>query len=139
MPVVSNVNLTLRTSSNNNDVDVEVEYDVTFNTFERRLSGLGLNYHSHTTVHDFDGGDTPGAVVLDFFDADDPHRFAVTDGVGDQVFANERESRRVSRASLQVDPVGNDDEFKANVRVHANEMFEAFTRDEISAQDILVG
>ena len=106
MPTVSNVNLTLTT------VDANV------------------------TIHDYDGGDTPGAQVLDFY----PNRnvLAVTVGNGSQVL-HESESRTVSRASLQVDPVGNDDELKAVVRVHANQWLDTFTEDVVSDQEILLG
>ena len=134
MPTVSNVNLTLTTVDAN--VTIRVNYDVEFNKFERQLTGLGLSYDTHVTIHDYDGGDTPGAQVLDFY----PNRnvLAVTVGNGSQVL-HESESRTVSRASLQVDPVGNDDELKAAVRVHANQWLDTFTEDVVSDQEILLG
>ena len=52
---------------------------------------------------------------------------------------HESESRTVSRASLQVDPVGNDDELKAAVRVHANQWLDTFTEDVVSDEEILLG
>ncbi|HET9646660.1 MAG TPA: hypothetical protein VFP34_00320 [Microlunatus sp.] len=134
MPTVSNVNLTLTTVDD--QVTIRVTYDVEFNKFERQLVGLGLTYDTHVTIHDFDGGDTPGAQVLDFY----PGRYVlpVTVGNGSQTLSG-NESRTVSRASLQVDPVGNDDELKAAVRVHANQWIEEFTEDVVSDEEILLG
>ena len=134
MPTVSNVNLILTTVGDN--VTIRVDYDVELNKFERQLSGLGLTYHTHVRIFDFDGGDTPGAVVLDFFPG--RNELAVTVGNGNQVL-HESDSRTVTRASLQVDPGSNNDELKAGVRVHANEMFEAFTIEEISEEEVLLG
>ena len=65
MPTVSNVDLTLTTVDQN--VTIRVTYDVEFNKFERQLTGLGLSYDTHVTIHDYDGGDTPGAQILDFY------------------------------------------------------------------------
>jgi hypothetical protein len=134
MPTVSNVNLTLTTVDDN--VTVRVDYDVEFNKFERQLSGLGLSYDTHVTIHDFDGGDTPGAQVLDF----SPGRtvLPVTVGNGTQSLHGS-DSRTVSRSSLDVDPNGNDDELKAVVRVHANQWLEEFTEDAVSDEEILRG
>ena len=86
MPTVSNVNLTLTTVDT--DVTIRVTYDVEFNTFERKLTDLGLSYDTHVTIHDFDGGDTPGAQILDFY----PGRYVlpVTSGNGSQVLARRR-------------------------------------------------
>ena len=36
---------------------IRVRYDVTFDAFDRALSELGRNWHSHVNVHGFDGGD----------------------------------------------------------------------------------
>lgn len=134
MPTVSNVNLTLTTVDT--QVTIRVTYDVEFNTFERKLTDLGLSYDTHVTIHDFDGGDTPGAEILDFY----PGRYVVpvTSGNGSRTWHGD-ESRTVSRSSLQVDPVGNDDELKAVVRVHANQWLDLFTEDVVSDQEILLG
>ena len=134
MPTVSNINLILTTTGSN--VEVRVDYDVTFTKFERQLVTLGLSYDTHVTIHDFDGGSGPGAEIFEFY----PGRnvLAVTAGNGDQVL-HESESRTVSRASLQVDTGGDEDELKANIRVHANGWLEEFTADAISAQKILLG
>lgn len=147
MPTVSNVELTLTTINQNgvDSVKITVEYDLGFNTFERQLVGLGLSYDTHVTIHDFDGGDTPGAQILDFY----PDRYVpnVTVGNGTQPF-HHKESRTVSRSSLQVDPAGDDVELKAFVRVHANGWIEEFTPgyehgdqeypdDAVSAQGVL--
>ena len=69
MPTVSNVVLTLTTVSSGgaDQVKIKVEYDVEFSTFERQLVALGLSYDTHVTIHDFDGGDTPGDQILDFY------------------------------------------------------------------------
>jgi hypothetical protein len=134
MPTVSNVNLTLTTV--NTQVTIRVTYDVEFNTFERKLTDLGLSYDTHVTIHDYDGGDTPGAEILDFY----PGRYVlpVTSGTGTRTWSGD-ESRTVSRTFLQVDPVGNDDELKAVVRVHANQWLDLFTEDVVSAQKVLLG
>ena len=134
MPTVSNIDLILTTVGS--DVTIRVTYDVEFNTFERKLTDLGLTYDTHVTIHDFDGGDTPGAQILDFY----PNRYVlpVTSGNGTRSWSGD-ESRTVSRSSLQVDPVGNDDELKAVVRVHANQWLDAFTEDEVSEQEVLLG
>ena len=134
MPTVSNVNLTLTTV--NTQVTIRVTYDVEFTTFERKLTDLGLSYDTHVTIHDFDGGDTPGVEILDFY----PGRYVlpVTSGTGTRTWSGD-ESRTVSRTFLQVDPVGNDDELKAVVRVHANQWLDSFTEDVVSDQKILLG
>jgi len=134
MPTVSNVSLTLTTV--NTQVTISVTYDVEFTTFERKLTDLGLSYDTHVTIHDFDGGDTPGAEILDFH----PGRYVlpVTSGTGTRTWSGD-EVRTVSRTFLQVDPVGNDDELKAVVRVHANQWLDRYTEDVVSDQKILLG
>ena len=135
MPTVSNVNLTLTTV--NTQVTIRVTYDVEFTTFERKLTDLGLSYDTHVTIHDFDGGDTPGAEILDFY----PGRYVlpVTSGTGSQDLVRGTSPGRCPGRSLQVDPVGNDDELKAVVRVHANQWLDSFTEDAVSDQEILLG
>lgn len=134
MPTVSNVNLTLTTVDD--QVTIRVRYDVEFNKFERQLTGLGLSYDTHVTIHDYDGGDEPGAQILDFFPGRDT--LAVTVGNGSQTVPGD-EQRTVSRASLQVDPVGNDDELKAVVVVHANQWLDEYTTGVVSDQEVLTG
>lgn len=134
MPTVSNVNLTLTTVDDR--VTIRVRYDVEFTTFERQLTGLGLSYDTHVTIHDFDGGNDPGAQVLDF----SPGRYTlpVSAGNGSQTLPGD-EQRTVSRSSLQVDPAGNDDELKAVVVVHANQWLDEYTEGVVSDQEILRG
>ena len=150
MPTVSNVVLTLTTVSSGgaDQVKIKVEYDVEFSTFERQLVALGLSYDTHVTIHDFDGGDTPGDQILDFY----PGRtvLGVTVGTGTQKLTGIKDTRTVSRTSLQVDPTGDDVELKAFVRVHANGWIEEFTPgtepgaqlypdDAVSPQVVLAG
>lgn len=148
MPTISNVQLTLTTtsSSGGDQVKIKVQYDAAFNTFERNLVDLGLHYHSHVTIHDFDGGDTPGAQILDFTP---DNRKDLTPKVGTgTVTTSYTETVTVTRSSLQVDPANDDVELKAFVRVHANEWFDEFTpgreltaqlypEDAVSAQAVL--
>jgi hypothetical protein len=150
MPTVSNVDLTLTTISSGgaDQVKIKVQYDVEFNSFERQLVGLGMTYHTHVTIHDFDGGDTPGTQILDF---NSDNRNVITPTVGNgKVSKTHTETVTVTRNSLQVDPAGDDVELKAFVRVHANELFDEFTPgykpgaqeypdDAVSAQVILAG
>lgn len=134
MPTVSNVNLILTTVDTR--VTIRVTYDVEFTTFERKLTELGLSYDTHVTIHDFDGGDTPGAQVLDFYPA--RRVIPVASGTGNWTWSGD-ESRTVARSSLQADAGANDDELKAVVRVHANQWLDLFTADEVSAQKVLLG
>jgi hypothetical protein len=127
MPTVSNVELTLTTISSGgaDQVKIKVQYDVEFTTFERQLVDLGLTYHTHVTIHDFDGGATPGDQILDFSPSD---RKVITPTVGTgRVSQTYKENTTVTRSSLQVDPAGDEVELKAFVRVHANEWFDEFS------------
>lgn len=130
MPTITNPNLTL--SESDGRVTIEVEYDATASAFERQLVGLGLDYHTHVAVFDFDGGDTLGAMLVDFPREDIPF----TAGAGEQVLRNRVERLTVDRADLKGDPANNDDELKARIKVHAPGLLE-FTEDVISDQEIL--
>jgi hypothetical protein len=127
MPEITNANLTL--SESENQVTIRVRYDVTFSPFERTLADLGLNFHTHTSVHGIDGATVGGALAgIDF----GTPGFAVTAGSSDQLFHRD-ESRTVSRTLLQEDPVGDPDELKVKIRVHSPlpaEFVEEFTDQE---------
>jgi hypothetical protein len=130
MPTVNTPNLVL--SESEGRVTIRVLYTVTFNRFDRQLSALGKNWHPHVTVHDFDGGDSIGAQLVDF-----PTRvtFPVTVGTTDQVLARD-ESFTVDRDVLRGDTDGKD-ELKAKVRIHSEQTVEAFTEDAVSDQEDL--
>ncbi|VEH41210.1 Uncharacterised protein [Kocuria rosea] len=132
MPSVSGANLTLTTV--NNQVTIRVQYNVTFNKFDRQLSGLGKTWHSHVTVHGMDGA-TVGPNLANL-----PRQtFAVTVGNTNQVIAADR-SVTVARSVLQEDPaVGDNDELKAKIRIHSPEPMDVFTPDVFTDQEILFG
>lgn len=134
MPEVSDVNLSLTTVGNN--VTVQVDYDVSFNTFERKLTDLGLTYDSHIIIHDFDGGGTPGAVIFEF---DPRDTLPVTSGNGTQTINNRSQSQTVARSLLQVDSGGDEDEIKATVLIHANQWLDEYSPEVESEQEILLG
>jgi hypothetical protein len=130
MPTVTNPNLTLTESEGR--VTVRVRYTATFTPFERQLVGLGASYHSHITIHDFDGGDALGAGLVDF----PTSSFPVTVGSGEQVIARDQ-SMTVDRGELKGDPENNDDELKARIRIHNPDAQVPFTEDVISDQEVL--
>ena len=130
MPTVTNPNLILTDSGGR--VTIRVLYDAEFSGFERQLVGLGAEYHSHVAIHDFDGGDALGATLVEF----DNQTYPVTVGSGSQVFHRDQ-SKIVARSELKGDPVENDDELKARIRIHTNDAPVAFTDEVISEQEIL--
>ncbi len=130
MPTVTNPNLTLTESEGR--VAIRVRYDATFSPFERQLVGLGAEYHSHITVHDFDGGDTVGAMLVDF----PRSTFPITVGSGEQVFHRDQ-SVTVGRSELEGDPSGNDNELKAKIRIHTEDAQVAFTDEVLTDEEIL--
>jgi hypothetical protein len=131
MPTVSDPNLTL--SESDGWVTIRVRYDVTFSKFDRALSELGRNWHSHVYVHGYDGGDDLGAQITaaDFDRVD----FNVTPGTTDLVIPQDV-TNRVPRSDLQEDPAGNADELKARVRIHSNQTVEEWL-DAISDEEVL--
>jgi hypothetical protein len=132
MPTVSTPNLTL--SESDGMVTIRVQYTATFDRFDRELTALGRRYHSHVTVHGWDGGPELGAAIDDAeFDRVD---FAVTVGTTDQPFP-QNVTKTVPRSVLQEDPTGNPDELKANVRIHSNQLVPEWTEDAISDQETL--
>lgn len=129
MPTLSEPNLTLTETEGR--VTIRVRYTATFNRFDRQLSALGKTWHSHITVHDFDGGDSVGATLVEF-----PQRlgFPVTVGNSDQAIPRD-ESYFVPRHELRGDTDGVD-ELKAKVRIHSEQTVEPWT-EAISDQENL--
>jgi len=118
MPTVTNPTLSL-TETTTQMVTVKVTYDVTFTAVERQLFGLGLNYHSHVTVHGVDGS-TVGSPLVN---TDFPHRAigaheGLTVGATDQTLDMEEE-QTFGRSLLEEDPFGDPDELKCNIRIHS--------------------
>lgn len=118
MPTVTNATLTL-TETTTQKVTVKVTYDATFTAFERQLFGLGLNYHSHVTVHGVDGSTVGPPLVNTNF----PHHHiganeGLTVGTTDQTRPIEEEFE-FGRSLLQEDPVGDPDELKCNIVIHS--------------------
>lgn len=133
MPTVSTPNLTVV------DVDlgvlIQVSYTVTFNRFDRQLSGLGKTWHSHSTLHDFDGGDDIGRQILDFRNPDDREGFAVTVGTTNEMISKTEQITVLNRSLLVVDSDGRN-ELKAQVRLHSPETVVEFTPSAISDQEV---
>lgn len=129
MPTISTPNLTL--SEADGLVTIRVRYDVTFDSFDRALSELGRNWHSHIYVHGYDGGDELAAQIPE----------AEFDRVNFDVTANttvipQDVTKTVARSVLQEDPAGNPDELKARVRIHSNQNVVEW-QDAVSDQEIL--
>jgi hypothetical protein len=135
MPTVSNVNLTL--SDSGGQVRATVTYDVDVTPFERQLVGLGAEYHSHIALHDFDGGDGVGAALAEFpRGSTTESHLDITVGSGIQTLPKSQ-SALFPRFQLKGDAPNNDDEIKANVRIHTESAQVAFTSDVLSDQEIL--
>ena len=132
MPTVSTPNLTL--DDIGFGVVVQVSYTATFNHFDRQLSGLGKTWHSHVTLHDFDGGDDIGRQILDFGAPDDREGFAVTVGTTDQPIEKIERMTVLDRSLLLVDSDGRN-ELKAQVRLHSPQTIVEFTPGAISDQE----
>jgi hypothetical protein len=135
MPTVSTPNLTV--IEDGVLVVIQVSYTATFNHFDRQLSGLGKTWHSHVTVHDFDGGDDIGRQILDFGAPDDREGFAVTVGTNDQLISKTEQITVIDRSVLVLDSDGRN-ELKAQVRLHSPETVVEFTPGAISDQEIIV-
>jgi hypothetical protein len=137
MPTVTDANLTLTESDQR--VTVRVTANVTFSSFERQLAGLGMDWHPHVTLHDFDGAATdPGAQIFEFLRPGDERLadFAVTVGSGSQVLPLVQE-KVFDRDELKVDAANNDDEIKAKIRIHTNDAQVENTPDVLTEQKIL--
>lgn len=135
MPTISTPTLSL--TDVGPGVVVQVRYTATFSRFDRQLAGLGKTWHSHVTIHDFDGGGDLGDVILDFGAPDDRERFAVTVGNSDQVFPMTEQLTVIDQSILVVDPDGVN-ELKAQVRLHSPQTVEEFTAGAVSVQQNFV-
>jgi len=134
MASINNANLTLTTVNQN--VTINVTFNAVFTAFERQLAGLGMTFHEHVDVLGVDPpGGTTGTVLTTF----PLTNFAVTVGGGSQTIAR-NVSKTVTRASLQEDTgVGDNDEIRCKIRIHAVGLPATFTPDVFSDQEILVG
>lgn len=135
MPTISTPTLTL--TDVGPGVVVQVRYTATFSRFDRQLAGLGKTWHSHVTIHDFDGGGELGDVILDFGAPDDRERFAVTVGNSDQAFTKTEQVTVINQGILAVDADGVN-ELKAQVRLHSPQTVEEFTEGVVSVQQDFV-
>jgi hypothetical protein len=132
MPTVSNTALTLTTVNQN--TTITVDFDTEFNEVERNLSSLGVKYHPHIDVVGVDGANQV-VLLQDAF----PHsNFAVTVGATPQTISRSM-SITVSRASLQEDAGGDEDEILCNIRIHSDGLPETMTPDVASPQRVLLG
>jgi hypothetical protein len=143
MPVIKNPQLTLTREGSN--LKIKVTYKAEFNTFERRLIGLGLKYRQRLAVIGVDPpGATTGAVLAVSSRFTNPSFLAVTDGVGTQT-VDGGDSIIVSRAELDEDSnpfVGADvdpDEIRCRIRIQAFGLPPAVTPDVFTDQEILGG
>ncbi|MDN5762853.1 MAG: hypothetical protein L0H41_11105 [Microlunatus sp.] len=118
MPEITNTNLTLTESGG--VVTIDVEYDASCTAFESELVGLGLRYHTHVAIVDWDGVSNPAATLVEF----PRHTIPFVAGGGAQTLRNHVETQDFLRAELKGDPVNNDDELKAHIKVHAPALVE---------------
>jgi hypothetical protein len=132
VPTVSTPNLTV--IKDGVLVVIQVSYRATFNHFDRQLAPLGKTWHSHVTLHDFDGGDDIGRQILDFGDSGDREGFAVSVGTTDEVFEKNEQITVIDRGLLLVDLDGVN-ELKAQVRLHSQQTVVEFTPGAISDQE----
>jgi hypothetical protein len=135
MPTVSRPNLTIE--EDGPVVRIQVSYTATFSPWDRQLSGLGKTWHSHCTLHDYDGGDDIGRQILDFRNPDDREQFAVTVGTTDQRIPKVEEIFSINGRALLVDLDGTN-ELKAQVTLHSPETVEEFTPNAISDQEVYI-
>ena len=143
MPVIKNPQLSLTRDGSN--VTIKVTYKADFNTFERRLVGLGLKYRQRLAVIGVDPpGATTGAVLAVSSRFTNPSFLEVTDGVGKQT-VDGGETIIVRRAALDEDSnpfVGADvdpDEIRCRIRIEAFGLPPAVTPDVFTDQEILAG
>ena len=134
MPVVLNAQLNLITE--NDDVHIKIHFDVRFSEFERKLAGLGLTFHAHVAVLGVDpSGGTTGVTLA----AVKGERFAVTSGGAPQTLAFDRTITR-GRETLQEDTaVGDADEIRARISIHAEGFPPEFTPAVFTDQKVLLG
>jgi hypothetical protein len=134
MPTVNGANLTLTTVGQN--VTVTVTFNAVFTEFDRNLAGMGMKLHEHI---DIIGMDPPGSLTGTLIRTFPLTPFAVTAGAGSQTIAR-NVSLVVTRASLQEDAgVGDNDEIRCKIRIHASNFPPEFTPDIFTDQEILLG
>jgi hypothetical protein len=145
MPVIRNPQLSLTREPNGSNIKITVTYQADFNTFERRLVGLGLKYRQRLAVIGVDPpGATTGAVLAVTSRFTNPSFLAVTDGVGKQT-VDGGDSIIVSRAELDEDSnlfQGADtdpDEIRCRIRIEAFGLPPAVTPDTFTDQEVLGG
>ena len=131
MPTVNTPNLTL--SESDGRVTMEVAYEVTFSKIDRQLFALGQKWHSHTHLHDYDGGDSVGASLFEFL----PRRQFDELTVGTSALTLPVVERsNVDRDDLRGDSDGSD-ELKARVRIHAAQSLADFSEEALSDTETL--
>jgi hypothetical protein len=128
MARINNAQLTLTTAGNN--VTITVTYSAVINALERFLKANGLGLVERIAVIGVDPpGSTTGTVLHNF----PAENLPVTAGGGSQTIARNR-SIIVSRASLQEDGVGDDDEIRCRITIDALNLpadITAFTDQEV--------
>jgi hypothetical protein len=131
MARINNAQLTLTTAGNN--VTITVTYSAVINALERFLKANGLGLVERIAVIGVDPpGSTTGTVLHNF----PAENLPVTAGGGSQTIARNR-SIIVSRASLQEDGVGDDDEIRCRITIDALNLPADITA--FTDQEVLVG
>jgi hypothetical protein len=131
MARINNAQLTLTTAGNN--VTITVTYSAVINALERVLKANGLGLVERIAVIGVDPpGSTTGTVLHNF----PAENLPVTAGGGSQTIARNR-SIIVSRASLQEDGVGDDDEIRCRITIDALNLPADITA--FTDQEVLVG
>jgi hypothetical protein len=134
MPTVLNPRLKLVTE--NDDVHINIHFDVQFNEFERKLAGLGLDFHAHVTVL---GVDPPGGTTGVELAAIKGTKYPVTSGSGPQALPSDHTITK-KRADLQEDKFwGDADEIRGRIRIHALGFPPEFTSNSFTDQKVLLG
>jgi hypothetical protein len=140
MATTKNRQLTITREGSN--LRITVSYQAEFNTFERRLVGLGLRFRESIAVI---GVDPPGATtgtVLPVSSRFPSPFFAVTDGAGTQTL-NGGGSILVTRGELDEDsnplvsPDLDADEIRCRIRIKAVGLPAAITPDAFTDQEVL--
>jgi hypothetical protein len=134
MPSVNSAALALITIGQN--VTVSVTYNAVFTEFERQLAGLGMTFHEHLDVF---GIDPPGSLTGTLLDTFPLASLAVSVGAG--TLTVPRSVQMVmARSALQEDTaVGDADEIRVKIRIHAVGLPPEFSADIFTDQEILLG
>lgn len=131
MPTITNATLTL--TETNSQVTVRVQYDATFTAIDRQLTTLGLEYHTHVTLHGVDGSNVSGPLANVEFEH---HSIDVTPGTSNITIPQIVQERTFGRPLLQEDPIGDRDELICKIRIHSP-LPPEFTEDVFTAQRVL--